>query len=86
MLTIFLRCLRQKFDPETFYTYLNIKKKKKKKKIKCTYAKQIENKIPFLDILIIVTKTYRPQFFVRKRTQEYHLITLVLVQILINMG
>ena len=35
-------------DAETFHTYLNTKHKN----VKFTYGKQIENKLPFLDILI----------------------------------
>ena len=58
MLTIFLPCLSQKFDAETFYTYLNIKKT-----IKCTYAKQIENKIPFLDVLISSNENLQTSVF-----------------------
>ena len=70
-------------DAETFRTYLNTKHKN----IKFTYEKQIENKLPFLDILISNSENLQTsQFFIRKRTQDFYLIILALFQILINMG
>ena len=69
-------------DAETFYKYLNTKHKN----IKFTFEKQIEDKLPFLDVLIGITKTYRLQFLIIKPTQDFYLVILVLFQILINMG
>ena len=49
-------------DAETFHTYLNTKRKK----IKFTYEKQIENKLPFLDILRSNNKTLQTLVFHKK--------------------
>ena len=52
-----------KLDAETFHTYLNTKHKN----IKFTYEKQIENKLPFLDILISNNENLQTSVF-RKKT------------------
>ena len=49
-------------DAETFHTYLNTKRKN----IKFTYEKQIENKLPFLDILRSNNKTLQTLVFHKK--------------------
>ena len=49
-------------DAETFHTYLNTKRKN----IKFTYEKQIENKLPFLDILRGNNKTLQTLVFHKK--------------------
>ena len=46
--TIFFVVFEAELDAETFYNYLNTKHKN----VKFTYEKQIENKLPFLNILI----------------------------------
>ena len=50
-------------DAETFHTYLNTKPKN----IKFTYEKQIENKLPFLDILISNNENLQASVFHKKR-------------------
>ena len=50
------------FDAEIFYTYLNTKRKS----MKFTYEKQIENKLPFLDILIIENENLQTSVFHKK--------------------
>ena len=49
-------------DAETFHTYLNTKHKN----IKFTYEKQIENKLPFLDILISNNENLQTSVFHKK--------------------
>ena len=49
-------------DAETFHTYLNTKHKN----IKFTYEKQIENKLPFLDILISNNENLQTSVFHEK--------------------
>ena len=68
-------------EAETFRTSSN----NKHKIIKFTWKKQIENKLPFLDILISYNeiRTYRLQFSIRKCTQDSYLIILTLFKILI---
>ena len=51
-------------DAETFHTYLNTKHKS----IKFTYEKQIENKLPFLDILISNNENLQTSVFHKKTT------------------
>ena len=49
-------------DAETFHTHLNTKHKN----IKFTYKKQIENKLPFLDILISNNENLQTSVFHKK--------------------
>ena len=49
-------------DAETFHTYLNTKQKN----IKFTYEKQIENKLPFLDILMSNNENLQTSVFHKK--------------------
>ena len=49
-------------DADTFHTYLNTKHKN----IKFTYEKQIENKLPFLDILISNNENLQTSVFHKK--------------------
>ena len=51
-----------KLDAETFHTYLNTKRKN----IKFTYEKEIENKLPFLDILISNNENLQTSVFHKK--------------------
>ena len=53
-------------DAETFYTYLNTKHKN----IKFTYEKQIENKLPFLNILISNKESLQTSVFHKKTNTE----------------
>ena len=69
-------------DAETFYTYLSTKHKS----IKFTYEKQIENKLPFLDILTSNNENLQASVFQKKMYTGLLLVMLVLFQILINMG
>ena len=50
-------------DAETFHAYLNTKHKN----IKFTYEKQIDNKLPFLDILISNNENLQISVFHKKR-------------------
>ena len=51
-----------KLDAETFHTYLNTKRKN----IKFTYEKEIENKLPFLNILISNNENLQTSVFHKK--------------------
>ena len=70
MLTIFLCCLSQKHfiqkHAETFHTFLNTKHKN----IKFTHEKKIENKLPFLDILISNNENLQTSDFHKKTYTE----------------
>ena len=54
------------FDADTFHTYLNTKHKN----INFTYEKQIDNKLPFLDILISNNENLETSVFHKKTYTE----------------
>ena len=62
-------------------TYLNTKHKN----IKFTYEKQIDDKLPFLDILISNNENLQTSVF-HKKTYTGLLLILALLQILISMA
>ena len=64
--TIFFVVFEAELDAETFYTYLNTKHKN----IKFTYEKQIENKLPFLNILISNKESLQTSVFHKKTNTE----------------
>ena len=60
--TIFFVVFEAELDAETFYNYLNTKHKN----VKFTYEKQIENKLPFLNILISNKESLQTSVFHKK--------------------